>query len=437
MTVRVRHVIIGRESDAMIQLLVIADDLTGAIDTGVQFARQGLATLVTLDLEPDFRSLSPGLRVLVADTESRHLDPGEAARRVMAIVGSARKHGIDSFYKKTDSTLRGNPGAELEAALSASGRSKLCFIPAFPGAGRFTRQGIHYIGDKPLHLTRFGSDPLEPVKTSSITAILAEQSGRRTETVGAAELRFPEAWAKSGAEFLVFDCESDSDLQKIGASLRDLDLLGLTAGSAGFAGVLPGLLNLPRGQPETVRPRGPLLVLNGSLNKSSLEQADYAESRGVKSFVIPREMLLAPPGDSALGADGIAETLAAEAAAGRDMVLRSLASGESPDRLFQENIQHQDIKDLCLRVSLNLGKITAAVLAKSDFGSLAVFGGDTLIGVLEALSVTGIRPLAEIEPGIAVSRFAGSSPDLPLISKAGGFGDEDIILRLIDYTRGT
>ena len=436
MTVCVRHVIISRESDAMIQLLVIADDLTGSIDTGVQFARQGLVTLVTLEPGPDFGSMPPDLQVLVADTESRHLNPGEAARRVMAIVGSARKHGIDSFYKKTDSTLRGNLGAELEAALSASGRRKLCFIPAFPGARRFTRQGIHYIGDKPLHLTRFGSDPLEPVKTSSITAILAEQSGRRTETVGAAKLRFPEAWAKSGAEFLVFDCESDSDLEEIGTTLRDLGLLGLTAGSAGFAGVLPGLLGLPRRQPETVRPRGPLLVLNGSLNRSSLEQADYAKKRGVKSFVIPLEMLLAPPGDTAPEAGRMADTLAAEAAAGRDVLLRSLASGESPDHLFKENTQHQDIKALCLRVSLNLGKITAAVLAKSDFGSLAVFGGDTLIGVLEALSVTGIRPLAEIEPGIAVSRFAGGSRDLPLISKAGGFGDEDIILRLIDYTRG-
>ncbi|HRR92238.1 MAG TPA: four-carbon acid sugar kinase family protein, partial [bacterium] len=92
----------------MPKLLIIADDLTGALDTGIQFSKIGVDTVV---------SINPGelvsdTDVIVADTESRHLLPEtayERVRRVLSITGE-----VGYVYKKTDSTLRGNTGAEFK-----------------------------------------------------------------------------------------------------------------------------------------------------------------------------------------------------------------------------------------------------------------------------------------------------------------------------------
>ena len=134
------------------RLLLIADDLTGSLDAAVQFERAGVSTFVTMRDATE----TPGadVSVLAVDIESRHLPPGEAARRVERCVEAAVRAGIRRFYKKTDSTLRGNIGAELAAMLRATGVQELYFVSALPDAGRITRGGVQYVDGVPLHGSR-------------------------------------------------------------------------------------------------------------------------------------------------------------------------------------------------------------------------------------------------------------------------------------------
>src|SRR5687767_3306000 len=111
-----------RGGNQMVKLLVIADDLTGANDAGAQFAGQGISTLVAMVAEFAFDYRSCDSTVLIISSESRHLNPAEAAARVESLTRRGRELGVSHFYKKTDSTLRGNIGAELEALLRASKR---------------------------------------------------------------------------------------------------------------------------------------------------------------------------------------------------------------------------------------------------------------------------------------------------------------------------
>ena len=113
----------------MIPLLIIADDFTGALDTGVQLSASGARTLVVTDTR--LQRISPGTDVLVLDAETRHLPPQQAADVVSKIVARARELGVSHLYKKTDSALRGNIGAELGAVLSASGERRLVFFLLF------------------------------------------------------------------------------------------------------------------------------------------------------------------------------------------------------------------------------------------------------------------------------------------------------------------
>ena len=152
----------------MLLLLIIADDFTGALDTGVQFAAYGAATRVMVKDQVDFASCDA--QVLVVDTETRHLPPEKAYQIVEELTRAACRAGIRYIYKKTDSALRGNIGAELAAVLQASNNRQLPFLPAFPQNGRTTRDGIHYVDGVPVTESPFGVDPFGPACTDHRTA---------------------------------------------------------------------------------------------------------------------------------------------------------------------------------------------------------------------------------------------------------------------------
>ena len=106
------------------EVLALADDLTGALETGAKFAARGIETLV---------AAAGACRVLAVNTESRHLAASEAAGLVARAVAANPARLI---YKKTDSTLRGNIGAELGALLEVHPDSPLIYVPAYPELGR-------------------------------------------------------------------------------------------------------------------------------------------------------------------------------------------------------------------------------------------------------------------------------------------------------------
>src|SRR5207237_1836446 len=106
---------------AHLPLTIVADDLTGACDTGALFAGRGP---VPVTVWPDAALRAP---VSVVDTESRALDPADAARRVAAV---ARNVARTRVFKKIDSTLRGPIGAELDALLRAISSAGALVCPA-------------------------------------------------------------------------------------------------------------------------------------------------------------------------------------------------------------------------------------------------------------------------------------------------------------------
>ena len=156
----------------MITLLIVADDFTGALDTGVQLAGCGAPTRVVTD--PDFSPANAaGAEVLVIDAETRHLPPSQAGAIVEGIVRRAVEQKVPYIYKKTDSALRGNIGPMMQAALDASGADFAAFAPALPQMGRVTRGGVHYVGQQPITESVFGRDPFEPVRSPRLADLFA------------------------------------------------------------------------------------------------------------------------------------------------------------------------------------------------------------------------------------------------------------------------
>jgi uncharacterized protein YgbK (DUF1537 family) len=145
-------------------LVALADNLTGALEAGAQFAGRGIASVVTLDAAG-----CGDYPVVVIDTESRHLTAEEAAARVACCALDARV-----IYKKTDSTLRGNIGAELRALSSKYPEACIAYVPAYPALGRTVKRGCLYVWGTPVHQTEFAADALNPIASSAIADVLPD-----------------------------------------------------------------------------------------------------------------------------------------------------------------------------------------------------------------------------------------------------------------------
>ena len=139
------------------------------MDSSGYFASMGFSTTVILD--PSFSSDSD---VTVITTNSRAEAPNIAGERAKQAVRSLAGRAV---YKKIDSTLRGNIGVELEAAIAEITCEKAVVAPAFPAVGRTTMAGVLLVNGVPVAETQFANDPILPVKESHIPSLL-EQSTR-------------------------------------------------------------------------------------------------------------------------------------------------------------------------------------------------------------------------------------------------------------------
>lgn len=413
----------------MIRLLIIADDFTGALDTGVKFAEGGAVTKVVTAAEPDFtRGQEDMPEVLVVDAETRHLSPEEAYRRVWNIVDRAKKQGVECVFKKTDSALRGNIGSELTAALDASGERALHFFPAFPGMNRITKNGIHYIDGVPVHESVFGKDPFEPVTSSNVKSIIGDQSEVPVLHAGASDIP-PDPEEPS---ILLYDVSEDEELKTAGKQLRKEGRLKVIAGCAGLGGVLPEIMDLGGTAPEPPQLERNFLVMCGSVNPVTRKQLEYAQRNGFARIrLTPQQKLQADYLKSPLGEAGIQSWIQVLKHAGCCVIDTNDMEGsaETMEYAKKQRITKDDVRET---IAANLGYILARFLDCRVDCTMMITGGDSLLGFMEQIGVKEIMPVCELEPGIVLSRFSLKGQPYEIITKSGGFGGERLLVDLAD-----
>ena len=407
----------------MILLLIIADDFTGALDTGVQFAAHGIRTRVVV--EPDVDFTIDAAQVLVVDTETRHLPAAEAYQVVAGLTARARRAGVGYIYKKTDSALRGNIGAELAAILEAGGSRSLPFLPAFPQTGRITRGGVHYIDGVPVTESPFGSDPFEPVKHAVITDLIAEQCELPAASFPALAAG-DEVPADEG--ILIFDAADADDLYDTGRRLLARGRLKIMAGCAGFAAVLPDLLGIAAETPPPLPELDPrLLVICGSVNPITLAQLDRAEAAGFTRLRLTPDQKLKPGyWQSREGQDDLIHMEAMLAANPYCIIETNDLGGNRLTADYAARLG-LDRERMRVRIAGSLGELTGAVFSSPSLGTLLLTGGDTLLQCMNAIGVRMLEPLCELEKGVVLASFTYHGQTRHIITKSGGFGAEDLL----------
>lgn len=406
-------------------LLIIADDFTGALDTGVQFAARGIKTRVVVGA--DAALTHQNADVLVVDTETRHLPATQAYAAVEGLVQRAKYAGFAYLYKKTDSALRGNVGAELAALLSASSSRQLAFLPAFPQMNRVTKNGVQYIDGVPVTESPFGVDPFEPVRHATVTDLLAEQTDLPAASFPAlaADGSVP---AEDG--ILVFDAATVDELRSTGRALLNNGGLRVLAGCAGFGAVLPELLGLG-GADVTCPALDPrLLVICGSVNAITLAQLDKAEQAGFTRLRLTPHQKLMPDywrsADGRMTLDHIEETLAAHP---YNIIETNDEGGNEPTATAADALGLTR-EEMRVRIASGVGQLVGALFASPAVGTLLLTGGDTLLQCMNSVGVHELEPICEMEHGVVLARFGCGGTTRYVITKSGGFGQADLLTAL-------
>lgn len=409
--------------------LILADDLTGAADCGIAFARRGREAVVSWQAEAP-----PSAAVLAIDADSRGLGPAEAAARHRALLRRHLAPGM-RLIKKIDSTLRGQPAAELRETLAAlreendQGPVLALVAPAFPATGRTVRGGRIHLHGQPLEATPLWARE-HRYPSADLGAVLAAE-GLRARLLPLAALREDAAGAigaalAAGIEALVCDAERPEDLAiLVRAGLGVAPRLVWT-GSGGIAAALadadgdtdadvgpPGAPSRPRLPPAG---RGLLAVVGSLAEASRAAAAQLAASGGVRRF--------------ALAPARLRDGAAAEGAA----IRAALAAGET----VLVEIAAEAGADLSQGAAL-AGQLAALLApAAPHLGGLFATGGETARALLDRLGIAGIRLIEEVEPGVPLGLALPARPGgpaIPVVTKAGAFGSAATIARSLDRLR--
>ncbi|MDA1192383.1 MAG: four-carbon acid sugar kinase family protein [Candidatus Poribacteria bacterium] len=218
---------------------IIADDLTGACDTGAAFVQSGMTTYVSVNDDAN-EALCADAEVVVVPTFSRDESPSVAERKVVAAVKRLIANGIDVLYKKIDSTLLGNLAVEVEAARVSGGFPFALIAPSFPEQGRTVRDGW-------LHLERDGVSTrtekhlptlLHKASDGSVAHIELEPSGTDSAELSVA---IRQAFER-GATRISVDGATRADLQRIASVGLHILPRPLFVGSAALAGEIASIL---------------------------------------------------------------------------------------------------------------------------------------------------------------------------------------------------
>ena len=366
---------------------LVADDLTGATDSAVQFAEAGWSAHLLLGRgsAPKITASAPSLLAVV--TGVRPAAAEVAAERTATAVEDLLAHGCERLYLKIDSTVRGSVAAQLRGALTAWGTAHpgaaavLC--PAFPAQGRTVVGGQVLVDGVPVARTAAAADPVTPVLDSRLERLVP---GATATTLAGLGTR----GSRGDAHIAFVDAATDADLAAVAACVDGLGPAWVPAGSAGLAAAMARQWSGGTTGPRTPgRACARILVGVSSLHPIALSSVQRL--RELMATAGPRnrpvvDLITTPttPADAATTAAGF-------------------------------------------------GAEVAEQLLDAPYDAVVLVGGDGAAAALDRAGATAITVQSALAPGVPIGTIVGGAAHgARVVTKSGGFGDADSLIHIID-----
>jgi D-threonate/D-erythronate kinase len=387
---------------------------------------------VLLPREGRYAPFPPRTGVVVLDTESRAATAADARTRVAAALAALRAANAVPAYKKIDSTMRGNIGAELAEILGSDAADAVLLAPSLPVAGRTVRDGIHRVRGVELALTEMARDPSWPITTSRIVELLAAQTSLASAVLTLDAVRAPagrlasavEGALADGVRILVGDAETDDDLRALAAAVASVPgKRVLPSGSAGLFAAVAALRGVWGAASGTSAPPGPggVLVVSGSTSEVAAVQLGRAsEAAGLPVFRPDAARLFGPAADSRREIERVSAAVRAGLAARGAAILDGASmSREELGRACEGRPGERE-----RRAELTLDLLAAAFrTVASAVGALVLVGGDTARAICDQARVEGIEITGAVEPLVPRGVIRGGAlGGAAVVTKAGALG---------------
>lgn len=424
---------------------IIADDLTGANDTALQFKLNGADTNILLNKNIESRQTSDS-QAWAISTESRNVSPQEAFEKVKeATQLLVDEINPDFFYKKIDSTVRGNIAVEVLSMLEILKWDAAIIMPAFPQEGRITVGGYHLLKGVPIERTEIARDPHSPIMESHLPTLLKSQLGENLESlVGCIELKTIldgagpilialNSLIEEGKKIIIADCASTTNLEQIILAMQKSNYKILPVGTAAAANVLSNEW-FPKKELEEVLPvklpKLPKFIVSGSATQITANQIDKLEQS--EEF---EENTLIIELDTKTILAGVQEELV-------ERIVSNLGSSNivlvHTSKLL---INFDGFSDVAINTDLTksglaseitnfLADLTKRVLEKKK-AILITLGGETSYKCCNAIDANQLQLIDEVLPAIALSKSVNS--DQWIVTKSGNLGGVNTLLEILDY----
>lgn len=396
----------------MNRYLIIADDFTGANDTGVQLKRRGISTNVV------FKSdlLQSSDSSFVIDTESRSLPEEDAYNKTKNILNKVELNNFKYVIKKVDSTLRGNVAKEVKAVDEEYKSELVIFAPALPDLKRTTVNAVHLLNDLPITQTEMAKDPLKPVKEDNITKILEKVYSEKITHYNLNSIRSNKIYFSTGRIF-TFDAVTNDDMKTIIKVAINTGRKVLWVGTAAMA---DNLL-------EIEKSTKPVLGIVASVSSVTRQQVKHAEEKGVSLVKLPIYDFIENKTEIQKYINEAEELLQQ----GEDIIILPTSSYDQEEYNKSNrtgNKSGMSRNEISNFINTIIGTISKNVLLKTKVSGVFLTGGETAIGFFNEAEALGSSIVQEIAIGIPLMKLVGGPFDgLKVVTKAGAFGGEDAI----------
>ncbi|AOY75863.1 four-carbon acid sugar kinase family protein [Clostridium formicaceticum] len=419
----------------MKRLGIISDNIIGANDTGVKFSKFGLPTFVSLDVD-NLDAIEDTIKVISVNTNTRHANPQEAYKCVSEVTDRLKKVGIDYFYKKIDSTLRGNPGIEIQGILDTLKLDMCVIVPSFPDHRRIVENG--YL------LVKSSKEDNADYPVCHIPTLLESEIETQVGLINLSDVRTGAKHLEkklfelktSGIKFIVVDAVSEGDLAVIANAIKVYSNHCLIAGSAGLTAHLPFVLDFNDNDSKILIKEQPsILVIAATFNQTTADQiAELKKMKDIRVIELATELLNK-------NKEEVFEKLLSEA---EEALRNNLITVIATDTLLKNREELEGYK-ISENVSLygtflaeGLGNTAKALALRGLVTDIVVTGGGTTSYVVKQMGADGIILEQELLSGIPLGKLKGGKCEgIRIITKAGGFGTKDALAKVVAFLKNT
>ena len=424
-------------------LYIIADDLTGATDTGVQFSTKNYKTDVIIYSKniKDINTTDINSDILVLDSETREVKKATAQKRIKKLLDTINLNKDDILYKKVDSTLRGNIGIELDEIMNKFDYNLCIFSPSFIDNKRITKNGNLIVEDKYLGETEYYEGTLKPQNASYIPNIIKEQSISNLYVLDLNTLinnnynlsKIINNIDIPDKTILVIDSTEENHLKEIIKNSKRINKKIFYAGSAGLANYLNLIYTNKLFKKDfKINKANKLLIVAASRRKIIDNQLDIVKKvYDVIDFKIEVDQII----------DNYNIKLKEDFKKIKNLIDSNNKIIIRPDPIFKKEKEIRKLletnkinfRKLQVIIKNYISKLVKMILEYNNDFDLFITGGDTAAGVCNELKVDNLSIIDELLPGIPISKaYTNKYGNLNIITKAGGFGDENSICKVIE-----